>query len=211
VGGVAPVRVGTPLCEAKNLAESPPTFFLRVAPPTIVSKTGFAQEQESCHICGMIIAKADLQALETRLERLENSLEDIRSQWQMERVHLVDLKEQASRTISRLAARERRAKAKAEEADEAPAPPAAPKREINPMALQLLGGARGVLSRGLLPGGPVPGRDHPGDREGGNGGSVDAHSWSGRDSNRQDRRVDLHTESASTEAAGPGGAGSSTD
>lgn len=85
----------------------------------------------------MFIATKRLLEAETALKQLQNDMKALQSQWDMERIHLADLKEQATRTINRLQQQKRR--------EEAKEPNGEPQRPMNPLAQQLLKGKSDVV------------------------------------------------------------------
>ena len=88
----------------------------------------------------MFRARSRILELETTVKQLENEIRALRREWEMEQVHLADLKEQGRRALSRIAQRDRREK----NGEPAEAPP----KPMSPAAAALLRGHHGILSTG---------------------------------------------------------------
>lgn len=87
--------------------------------------------QVLCQNSGMFLAHRRVLELETAVKQLRNDMTSLASAWDSERVHLADLKEQAIRTINRLQQQKRRE-------PQEPNGDSAPKKEPNPLAVELL-------------------------------------------------------------------------
>lgn len=88
----------------------------------------------------MFRAQKRILELETTVKQLENEIRALRREWEMEQVHLSDLKEQGRRVLSRIAQRDKREK-NGEPAQAEPKP-------MSPAAAALLRGHHGVLPSG---------------------------------------------------------------